>query len=75
MSDRESRFESRRRVPFPGDTWRSRDKRDEGLTVTVLAVDDPHSGGFVYIKRFRKSRVRYARWHSEYEFVSGPYGV
>ena len=68
-SPRESR---RKRHPFPGDTWRSRDARDRGLTVEVLAVDG-HDGGFVYIKRFRKSRVRLSRWHSDYEFVDGPY--
>ena len=61
-----------KRQPMPGDTWRSRDKRDQGLTVKVLAVDgDPD--GFVYIKRFRKSRVRLRRWHAEYVFVEGRY--
>lgn len=55
----------RRQPPVVGDRWRSRDRRDDGLIVRVLSVDDR----FVYIKRFRKSRVRLDRWHSEYEFV------
>lgn len=56
--------------PYPkvGDVWRSRDKRDHGLTVVVLGVIEP--AGTVIIQRFRVSRVRIRRWLRDYEFVS-----
>ena len=56
-----------RRVPQPGDVWASRDSRDNGLHVTVLAV----SNGYVRIQRFRKSTVSLRRFHSDYLFVRG----
>lgn len=57
-------------VPYPkaGDTWRSRDKRDNGKEVTVLEVGLNH----VTIQRFRKTRVHIKNWASQYEFVRRP---
>lgn len=56
--------------PYPktGDVWRSRDKRDKGLTVVVIGVNE-HEGR-VQIKRHRYSSVALRRWAREYEFVS-----
>jgi hypothetical protein len=56
--------------PYPkaGDVWRSRDKRDHGLTVTVQLVDEYNA--LVHIKRFRHSKVQLRRWLRDYEFVS-----
>jgi hypothetical protein len=51
-----------------GDTWRSLDKRDKGLTVTITLVDDYN--GVVHIKRFRNSKVQLRRLATDYEFVS-----
>ncbi len=45
-----------------GSVWRSRDKRDRGLAVTVLRVTSTR----VQIQRHRKSWVRPDRFHSEY---------
>ena len=52
---------------IPGQRWRSLDKRDNGLLVTVLSTSGP--GGFVTIQRFRKSKVRYERFQREYRLV------
>ena len=52
--------------PQVGEKWRSRDKRDDGLLVTVLGVTDTH----VHIKRFNKTRVRRDRFMKEYEYVA-----
>ena len=49
--------------PEPGQTWRSRDKRDRSLEIRVLGVDDR----YVQIKRFKKTRVRLDRFHEDYE--------
>lgn len=51
----------------PGDTWRSRDKRDNGVCVTVVAYSGP--GGYVTIKRFNQTRVRVERFTRRYEPV------
>ena len=51
--------------PKPGERYRSRDPRDEGLTVRVLAVED----GRVRIERFNKTSVRLDRFHRDYELV------
>lgn len=53
-------------VPEVGSVWRSRDPRDDGLRVTVLAV----ANGYVQIQRFRKTRVSLTRFHREYSPVS-----
>jgi hypothetical protein len=47
-----------------GEKFRSRDRRDEGLVVTVLAVD--LDAGFVTIQRFRKTRVAIHRFRRDY---------
>jgi hypothetical protein len=46
-----------------GQVWRSRDKRDEGLTVTVIGFTQDH----VHIMRLRRSKVAKRNWHSQYE--------
>jgi hypothetical protein len=55
-------------LPRVGDVWRSRDKRDEGLEVTVLEVLYPRPG-YVRIQRYNKTLVRLSRFHRDYEFV------
>lgn len=50
---------------IPGQRWRSRDPRDNGLEVTVLSV----GYRYVTIQRFRKSRVRRDRFQKNYERV------
>lgn len=50
-------------IPQPGEVWRSRDPRDDGLLVTVIDV----ANGFVRIQRFRKTTVSLRRFHREYE--------
>lgn len=52
--------------PEVGSVWRSRDPRDAGLQVTVLAV----ANGYVRIQRFRKTNVSLKSFHSEYEPVT-----
>lgn len=49
-------------TPEVGQVWRSRDPRDDNLSVRVLAVDETH----VTIQRFRKTRVRLDRFHRDY---------
>ena len=56
--------------PEPGQVWVSRDPRDEGLRVTVLAVDETHAT----IQRFRKTRVRLDRFRRDY-FLPVPEGA
>ena len=51
--------------PKPGERYRSRDPRDEGLTVRVLGVEN----GRVRIERFNKTSVRLDRFHRDYELV------
>jgi hypothetical protein len=51
----------------PGQRWESLDPRDEGLRVTVLGTSGP--GGYVEIRRFRRSRVRYERFVKAYRLV------
>ena len=48
--------------PKPGERWRSRDKRDDGLIVTVLDV----ANGYVRIQRFRKTTISLARFRRDY---------
>lgn len=50
-------------TPEPGQVWRSRDPRDDGLLVTVVDV----ANGFVRIQRFRKTTVSLRRFHRDYE--------
>jgi hypothetical protein len=54
-----------RPMPQAGDVWRSRDPRDDGLRVDVIAVEN----GYVRIQRFRKTNVSLGRFHREYELV------
>ena len=58
-----------KRLPRKGETWRSRDPRDQGLTVTVLDVWADSSHKWVRIQRFRKTNVSLRRFHSDYEPV------
>ena len=50
-------------VPVIGSIWRSRDPRDDGLCVKVLAVEN----GYVRIQRHRKTNVSLTRFHRDYE--------
>lgn len=64
-------YGGKRRRPQKGQVWRSRDPRDDGLEVVVL---DAWGGndmwpGWVRIQRFRKTNVRFDRFHRDYEFV------
>lgn len=52
------------RQPREGDVWRSRDPRDDGLTVNVLRVENDR----VYIQRFNRTSVALRRWHFDYEY-------
>ena len=52
---------------LPGQRWRSRDPRDEGLVVTVLSYSGP--GGYVRIQRYNKTRVKTERFRKTYELV------
>src|SRR5262245_61629621 len=67
VTDRATRIE-RAATPYPrvGDIWRSRDPRDYGIRVTVLAVDEER--GRVQIKRVNRVWVRLSRWAKAYEF-------
>lgn len=49
-------------LPEIGSKWVSRDPRDEGLVVTVLAVSDR----FIQIQRFNKTMVRTDRFRKAY---------
>jgi hypothetical protein len=49
-----------------GSVWRSRDPRDNGLTVTVLRVESSR----IQIQRYRKSWVRRNRFRFDYEPVA-----
>lgn len=59
--------DSKGRVVLPESRWRSRDPRDKGLIATVIS----HSGegGFITIRRFRTTRVRWDRFFRDYEPV------
>jgi len=52
-------------TPCKGQVWRSRDKRDDGLNVTVISVEPDR----IQIQRFKKVWVRRDRFVSSYEFV------
>jgi hypothetical protein len=52
-------------APEIGSRWISRDPRDDGLVVTVLAV----ANGFVRIQRYRKTNVSLRRFRRDYEPV------
>lgn len=54
-----------RRIPQVGERYRSRDARDNGLTVTVI----DYANGFVRIQRFRKTTVSLRRFYRDYELV------
>ena len=49
-----------------GQVWRSRDKRDGGLRVTVIGVSETH----IRIQRYVKTRVRRDRFKHDYELVT-----
>lgn len=68
-----ARGRERKRMPWPGDTWRSRDKRDENVTVTVQQVDADAEGYVFILRRGARRKVLLRRWHREYEFVDGRY--
>ena len=57
-----------------GQRWRSRDRRDNGRTVTIEQVDEsvnqPGNNGFVVVRRVRKSTLRANTLHRRYELVS-----
>ena len=60
-----SRYEDQKSLfQFPeiGSKWASRDKRDNGLIVTVIGIAPP----YIQIKRFNKVLVRADRWHKAY---------
>ena len=57
-----SRAPDAARVPQVGELWRSRDRRDDGLTVEILDVTDTH----VHIRRFNKTKVRRDRFRKDY---------
>ena len=49
---------------YPGEKWKERDRRAV-LLATVLRVDEQ----FVYIERFRKTRVRIANFLARFDKV------
>ncbi len=62
------------RPVFVGDTWRSRDPRDDGRKVKVTAVDGHPSGYVFYESRDgRQVKARLRTFHRLYAFVDGPY--
>ena len=58
-----------------GQRWRSRDKRDYGRTVTVIAhsdrVNEPGNNGFVVVSTTaRRSTMRARTLHTRYSLVA-----
>lgn len=52
-----------------GQTWRSRDKRDNGRTVVVVEWDHLRYG-FVTVRSVRKSRIRTLNFVRQYDLVT-----
>ncbi|WP_408895918.1 hypothetical protein ACJ5H2_13455 [Nocardioides sp. R1-1] len=57
-----------REIAKRGQVWRSKDKRDNGRTVTVLIGATSHSG-FVTVQSVRRSTMRTRTLLQRYELV------
>lgn len=55
-----------------GQVWRSKDKRDGGLTVTVLQVGNQWSADFVQVQRLRKTWIQVSTLLRRYELTDTP---